>query len=95
MFGKATILSALVSAVSAGTIIWDGRFNEMSSSADLEKWSWANQVSNHAREIIPNTLILTGRQLPILHPRFWSGQQVRQPRNFFQESCRHWVEAGC
>ena len=47
MFGRATLLSALISAVSAGTIIWDGRFNEMSSSSDLEKWSWANQVGNY------------------------------------------------
>lgn len=47
MFGRATLLTALISAVSAGTIIWDGRFNEMSSSSDLEKWSWANQVGNY------------------------------------------------
>ncbi|CAO2654143.1 Nn.00g108760.m01.CDS01 [Neocucurbitaria sp. VM-36] len=44
MFGKAAIVNALVSAVSAGTILWDGRFNEFTSSADLDKWSWANQV---------------------------------------------------
>jgi len=31
----------------SGTILWDGRFNEMSSSADLEKWSWGNQVGNY------------------------------------------------
>ena len=30
-----------------GTILWDGRLNEMTSSADLEKWSWANQVGNY------------------------------------------------
>jgi hypothetical protein len=47
MFGKLAIVNALVSAVSAGTILWDGRFNEMSSSADLDKWSWANQVGNY------------------------------------------------
>lgn len=29
-----------------GTVLWDGRFNEMSSSSDLEKWSWGNQVGN-------------------------------------------------
>ncbi|KAH8692481.1 hypothetical protein GQ44DRAFT_666975 [Phaeosphaeriaceae sp. PMI808] len=44
MFGKSTILSALVSTVSAGTIIWDGRFNDMTTSADLGKWSWATPV---------------------------------------------------
>ncbi|KAH9868939.1 hypothetical protein J1614_008014 [Plenodomus biglobosus] len=44
MFSKVTLLSALVSAVSAGTTIWDGRFNDMTSSADLEKWSFSNPV---------------------------------------------------
>ncbi|KAI8931249.1 hypothetical protein NX059_011596 [Plenodomus lindquistii] len=44
MFSKVTLLSALVGAVSAGTTIWDGRFNDMTSSADLEKWSFANPV---------------------------------------------------
>ncbi|OAG16619.1 hypothetical protein CC77DRAFT_1034157 [Alternaria alternata] len=47
MFGKAAIVNALLSAVSAGTILWDGRFNEMTSSSDLDKWSWANQVGNY------------------------------------------------
>lgn len=28
----------------AGTIIWDGRFNDITSSADLEKWSFSNPV---------------------------------------------------
>ncbi|CAN9176104.1 unnamed protein product [Alternaria alternata] len=46
MFGKAAIVNALLSAVSAGTILWDGRFNEMTSSSDLDKWSWANQVGS-------------------------------------------------
>ncbi|KAL2160746.1 hypothetical protein VTH06DRAFT_943 [Thermothelomyces fergusii] len=31
-------------SVSAGTILWDGRFNDLSSATDLEKWSWGNQV---------------------------------------------------
>jgi hypothetical protein len=28
----------------ASTILWDGRFNDLSSSADLLTWSWSNQV---------------------------------------------------
>jgi hypothetical protein len=59
MFGYATIITALATAVSAGmiflirmtsypltsyagTILWDGRFNEMTSSADL------NKCNNHS-----------------------------------------------
>ncbi|KAK4163704.1 Feruloyl esterase B [Cladorrhinum sp. PSN259] len=44
---KSFILSSLVAqivSVSAGTILWDGRFNDFTSSADLSKWSWGNQV---------------------------------------------------
>ncbi|KAI0868761.1 carbohydrate-binding module family 1 protein [Hypoxylon argillaceum] len=28
----------------SGTVLWDGRFNDLSSSTDLNNWSWANQV---------------------------------------------------
>ncbi|CAO2656102.1 Nn.00g049050.m01.CDS01 [Neocucurbitaria sp. VM-36] len=44
MLGKVAILSALLNAVSAGTILWDGRFNDITSSSDLEKWSFSNPV---------------------------------------------------
>jgi hypothetical protein len=26
------------------SVIWDGRFNDLSSAADLNKWSWSNQI---------------------------------------------------
>ncbi|RPA82119.1 hypothetical protein BJ508DRAFT_208465 [Ascobolus immersus RN42] len=42
VFGLITV--ALAGLASAGTVVWDGRFNEFSSSTDLEKWSWGNQV---------------------------------------------------
>ncbi|KAF4625283.1 hypothetical protein G7Y89_g12885 [Cudoniella acicularis] len=37
-------LAFFAAAVQAGTIIWDGRFNDLSTSADLNTWSWSNQV---------------------------------------------------
>ncbi|KAB5583492.1 hypothetical protein GE09DRAFT_1167437 [Coniochaeta sp. 2T2.1] len=39
-----TTLATHLLAVSAGTILWDGRFNDLSSSSDLNNWSWGNQV---------------------------------------------------
>ncbi|KAI1078924.1 hypothetical protein F5B20DRAFT_546680 [Whalleya microplaca] len=27
-----------------GTLLWDGRFNDLTSSTDLNNWSWSNQV---------------------------------------------------
>jgi hypothetical protein len=30
-----------------GTIVWDGRFNDMTSSADLSKWSFATPVGSY------------------------------------------------
>ncbi|KZM20148.1 uncharacterized protein EKO05_0002759 [Ascochyta rabiei] len=44
MLSKVAFINALISAVSAGTTLWDGRFNDMTSSADLEKWSFSNPV---------------------------------------------------
>ena len=44
---KFSVLAGLVAqafTVSAGTILWDGRFNDFTSSTDLNKWSWSNQV---------------------------------------------------
>ncbi|OMP85085.1 hypothetical protein BK809_0000839 [Diplodia seriata] len=45
MFGQALLAAAtLAGSAAAGTVLWDGRFNEFNSSADLNNWSWANQV---------------------------------------------------
>ncbi|KAL0632611.1 hypothetical protein Q9L58_008501 [Maublancomyces gigas] len=39
--------SLLLGLASAGTVVWDGKFNDYSSSADLNNWSWANQVGSY------------------------------------------------
>ncbi|KAK6522404.1 hypothetical protein TWF281_002966 [Arthrobotrys megalospora] len=41
---KLALVQALAGSALAGTVIWDGRFNEFSSSSDLNNWSWSNQV---------------------------------------------------
>ncbi|KAK8097971.1 uncharacterized protein PG998_013457 [Apiospora kogelbergensis] len=43
---SSTVLLA-ASAVSAGTVLWDGRFNDYASSADLDKWSFSNPVGEY------------------------------------------------
>ncbi|KAF2436105.1 hypothetical protein EJ08DRAFT_685015 [Tothia fuscella] len=35
---------AFVGLASAGKVLWDGRFNDLDSSKELDKWSWSNQV---------------------------------------------------
>lgn len=30
--------------LAAAEILWDGRFNDLTSATDLDKWSWSNQV---------------------------------------------------
>ncbi|OSS45409.1 hypothetical protein B5807_10254 [Epicoccum nigrum] len=47
MLSKLALINAIISAVSAGTTIWDGRFNDYASSADLEKWSFSNPVGSY------------------------------------------------
>ncbi|KAF2402125.1 hypothetical protein EJ06DRAFT_547554 [Trichodelitschia bisporula] len=37
-------LLASAGFAAAGSILWDGRFNDFASSTDLSKWSWASQV---------------------------------------------------
>ncbi|RVD90391.1 uncharacterized protein DFL_001357 [Arthrobotrys flagrans] len=41
---KLALVQALAGSALAGTVIWDGRFNEFTSSTDLNNWSWSNQV---------------------------------------------------
>ncbi|KAI1085825.1 hypothetical protein F5B20DRAFT_20586 [Whalleya microplaca] len=40
---KATLLTTLAHIASAA-VIWDGRFNDLGTAEDLNKWSWSNQV---------------------------------------------------
>jgi len=42
-----TALLAALSGLGKAAVIWDGRFNDMTSAADLNKWSWGNQVGNY------------------------------------------------
>ncbi|KAH7156273.1 hypothetical protein EDB81DRAFT_684658 [Dactylonectria macrodidyma] len=35
---------ASLAGLAAADILWDGRFNDLKSSTDLESWSWSNQV---------------------------------------------------
>ncbi|KAI6349056.1 hypothetical protein MCOR25_010733 [Pyricularia grisea] len=44
MLTSKTLLLALATRLSSAAVLWDGRFNDMSSAQDLNKWSWANQV---------------------------------------------------
>ncbi|KAK9784120.1 putative Glycoside hydrolase 131 catalytic N-terminal domain-containing protein [Seiridium cardinale] len=37
-------VASLAGVASAGTVLWDGRFNDLTSSSDLDNWSWSNQV---------------------------------------------------
>jgi hypothetical protein len=54
-------LVALAGSVS-GTILWDGRFNDLTSSTDLDNWSWSDEVGPYQYYIVChlNTLLLYG-----------------------------------
>ncbi|KAJ3516702.1 hypothetical protein NLJ89_g954 [Agrocybe chaxingu] len=41
------LLAAFSVIVQAGTIVWDGTFNNFNTVADFDKWSWANQVGTY------------------------------------------------
>jgi hypothetical protein len=40
---KVAFLASLAATASA-KVIWDGRFNDFTAAADLNKWSWSSQV---------------------------------------------------
>lgn len=39
-----TFAITLLAGVNAGTVLWDGRFNDLNSSSDLNDWSWSDEV---------------------------------------------------
>jgi hypothetical protein len=53
-------LAALVGSASAA-ILWDGRFNDMSSSSALNNWSWSNQIAPYQWYIVS----ITSTSLPL------------------------------
>ncbi|CAJ2505116.1 Uu.00g125100.m01.CDS01 [Anthostomella pinea] len=42
-----SIIALTCSELAACTVLWDGRFNDMTTSVDLDNWSWANQVGEY------------------------------------------------
>ncbi|RKU44249.1 hypothetical protein DL546_006643 [Coniochaeta pulveracea] len=38
------LLPALAATTTHAALLWDGRFNDLSSAKDLNTWSWSNQV---------------------------------------------------
>ncbi|KAJ9152173.1 Carbohydrate-binding module family 1 protein [Coniochaeta hoffmannii] len=41
---KFPVLLPLLAPLSRAAVLWDGRFNDLSSAKDLNTWSWSNQV---------------------------------------------------
>jgi hypothetical protein len=61
IFTMVRVLSLLAAAGSAAaTILWDGRFNEFTSSTDLNNWSWSNQVGPYQYYIVSHFLPASG-----------------------------------
>ncbi|KAI0662701.1 hypothetical protein C8Q70DRAFT_576666 [Cubamyces menziesii] len=51
-----SILVALLTCATAAsaTVLWDGRFNDYTTAADFDKWSWSNQVGSYQTYIYGN-----------------------------------------
>lgn len=47
-------IAALAGSASS-TILWDGRFNDMTSSTDLNNWSWSDEVGPYQYYIVSLT----------------------------------------
>lgn len=44
-------LAGLIGSAAA-TILWDGRFNDLTSSTDLNNWSWSDQTGPYQYYIV-------------------------------------------
>ncbi|PBL00739.1 hypothetical protein ARMGADRAFT_1006864 [Armillaria gallica] len=51
---KAVFVLILSAVCCSSTILWDGRFNNYSTAADFNKWSWSNQVGQYQTYIYGN-----------------------------------------
>jgi hypothetical protein len=60
MFRSLFLLSNIGLAF-GGTILWDGRFNDMASSAALEDWSWSDQTGPYQYYIVSTFEIDSGQ----------------------------------
>ncbi|CUA67774.1 hypothetical protein RSOLAG22IIIB_03201 [Rhizoctonia solani] len=55
MLLPALSIAALFAPGVLGAVVWDGRFQDYSTAADLDKWSWSNQVGSYQTYIYGNT----------------------------------------
>lgn len=52
MYKSTLLLAGLAKLAVGGTVLWDGRFNDVTSNADIEAWSWSNQVGPYQYYIV-------------------------------------------
>ncbi|OBT50484.1 hypothetical protein VE04_08188 [Pseudogymnoascus sp. 24MN13] len=79
---KALSILASVGSALAGTILWDGRMNDFTSSADLNKWSWSNQVGPYQYYIHGSGALADyvnlGAKISLTSTAYWNGQNMRR-----------------
>lgn len=47
-----TLAIVALAGSATSTILWDGRFNDMTSSTDLLEWSWSDEVGPYQYYIV-------------------------------------------
>ena len=98
---KSKMLSSLVLFNSiglafGGTVLWDGRFNDMTSSSALNDWSWSNQAGPYQYYIVGVPLYsYCDWILQSNLARYWKCDLLRQPRFHLQEPSRHQQQPRC
>lgn len=92
---KALSILASVGSALAGTILWDGRMNDFTSSADLNKWSWSNQVGPYQYYIVsPPSPLPQSHHSHTPPARLRRRHRLRQPLAQLQEPRRQRLHAG-
>ncbi len=93
MFRSLFLLNTFSVAL-AGTILWDGRFNDMTSSTELDDWSWSDQTGPYQYYIVRLKNLLVGDLLMVI-ARYRERAFICQPGLDIQESCGHRQYSGC
>lgn len=54
-----TLAIVALAGSATSTILWDGRFNDMTSSTDLLEWSWSDEVGPYQYYIVRRNSVST------------------------------------
>jgi len=88
MLPSLTLLASIAASATA-SILWDGRFNDLTSSTDLNTWSWSNEVGPYQYYIHGSSAVTSYINLSPSYKNPADGGSV-QGAKFTLDSTSYW-----